>query len=158
MIHSNPIHRTNRTIAAARSLTAGAALILAVAVSLGAVSGTASAASAETSAQANVMKARQAGYDLGTRLVRPGVPVSVPVFDPIFDPQDVIDAGIEVRRHPDLDENARIGFGDLLVVLACYGAQVDPLLGNSDAIHSDLDDDGAVGLIDLLIILAYWTF
>lgn len=129
----------------------------AVVSAAGLLTATAQAMPADVSSEASI-KARQAGYDLGTRLVRPGGPVSVPVFDPILDPQYVIDAGIEVRRHPDIDGNARIGFGDLLVVLACYGAQVDPLLGTSDAIHSDLDDDGTVGLIDLLIILAYWTF
>ncbi|MBX3375236.1 MAG: hypothetical protein KF817_15520 [Phycisphaeraceae bacterium] len=179
-------HRSARPSASVRPLSACAALIAAGTLVIGSLGGSALAASTDAtfgqsaksrqqsyetgvgferpgggSAHAapadatldQAAKARQKGYDLGVGLQRP---LGIPGSDAVLDPQFVIDTGVEVRRNPDIDQNAHIGFSDLLMVLSCYGAFSDPLFASHDASHCDLDDDGIVGMSDLLIILAYW--
>ncbi|MDG2292337.1 MAG: dockerin type I domain-containing protein [Phycisphaerales bacterium] len=51
----------------------------------------------------------------------------------------------------DLDGDAYVAVGDLLVLIACWGEVDDPLSSTAD-----LNGDGAVGVIDLLLLIGSW--
>jgi hypothetical protein len=56
-------------------------------------------------------------------------------------------------RLADLDGDGSVGFNDLLILLATWGA-CQPPPAECDA---DLDGRGGVGFGDLLILLAHWS-
>ncbi len=80
--------------------------------------------------------------------------------DGFFD-RDELDAGSdpadpastpETLDLGDLDGDGSVGIGDLLVLLASWGACPDP----PDPCPADLDGNGVVGVTDLLLLLGNW--
>ena len=53
----------------------------------------------------------------------------------------------------DLDGDGSVGFNDLLILLASWGACPSP----PDPCVADINDDGSVGFGDLLVLLAAWS-
>lgn len=102
----------------------------------------------------DMSRKQQGAFDLGVGI---GRKLGKPVLDPPDPPDTGIGSRLVIRRNPDVNQDARIGFADLLLVLACYDQRHDPLLSSQAFMECDFNDDGLVGFLDLLVILVWWT-
>lgn len=103
---------------------------------------------------ADVSRKQAGAFDLGVGI---GRGLGKPVLDPPAPPDTGSGSPLVVRQNPDVNQDARIGFADLLLVLACYDQRHDPLLSGREFLECDFNDDGLVGFLDLLVILVWWT-